>query len=408
MLGLGSNISKLPSSGATIITDNLVLRHQYMLNPVQPLSDGAAYFVGSNTDYITMGDQTNLNMGEGSFSVSCWVKSVQTGTTNFVVSKSDGQHTAAGNDKGFALYLGDSGTDWTFWVSDGTNRGLVQTAVAANANQWYHVCGTFDTSGTDTVTLYVDGVLIGSEVQALGDIDVSDNFLIGGGGTTYDWDGYVCNVGLWDAVLTQAQIKSIMWKDYVGLSASEKTDLVSWWNLDSVIPDTTTLVYDNHHGDGNTFGSELVINGDFTVNEDDWDGYAGVWSNTAGPDGTAGNLLVTSPGGGAWGYIYHAKTILTVGKSYRLSFWFKKGEGTETGTFRAGTSNLGGEYFSSGVGVDPALGTSTSWTYFEKYFTATHATIHLNPASSTGAVPNSAYFDDISIKEVNGNTGTLS
>ena len=231
MLGLGSNISKLPSSGATIITDNLVLRHQYMLNPVQPLSDGAAYFVSSNTDYITMGDQTNLNMGEGSFSVSCWVKSVQTGASNFVVSKSDGQHTAAGNDIGFALYLGSGGTDWVFWVSDGTNRCLVQTAVAANANQWYHVCGTFDTSGTDTATLYVDGVLIGSDAQALGDIDVSDNFLIGGAGTTYDWDGYVCNVGLWDAVLDQAQVKSIMWKQYSDLTSSETTDLVSWWNL---------------------------------------------------------------------------------------------------------------------------------------------------------------------------------
>jgi len=42
-------------------------------------------------------------MGEGSFSVSCWVKSVQTGTTNFVVSKSDGQSTSAGQDEGFAL-----------------------------------------------------------------------------------------------------------------------------------------------------------------------------------------------------------------------------------------------------------------------------------------------------------------
>ena len=32
--------------------------------------------------------------------------------------------------------------------------------------------------------------------------------------------------------LTQPQIKSIMNKNYAALSASEKTNLVSWWNLD--------------------------------------------------------------------------------------------------------------------------------------------------------------------------------
>ena len=230
MLGLGTNIIR--SAGVkTIVTDSLVLKHNYALSPVQPLSAGAAYFVGSNTDYITMGDPTNLNMGEGSFSVSCWVNTAQTGTTNFVLSKADGMNTGAGNAKGFALYFGNTGTDWIFWVSDGTEVCLAQTTVAANANQWYHVCGTFDKSGTDTVTLYVDGVLIGSSAQALGDIDVTDNFLIGGAGTTYDWDGYVCNIGVWSAVLTQAEVKSIMNKNYAGLTSSEKTDLVSWWNL---------------------------------------------------------------------------------------------------------------------------------------------------------------------------------
>ena len=41
----------------------------------------------------------------------------------------------------------------------------------------------------------------------------------------------MCNVGYWNAALTQPQIKSIMWKNYAGLSDSEKTNLVSWWNL---------------------------------------------------------------------------------------------------------------------------------------------------------------------------------
>jgi len=44
--------------------------------------------------------------------------------------------------------------------------------------------------------------------------------------------GYICNVGYWlGKALDQAEVKSIMNKNYAGLSASEKEDLVSWWNL---------------------------------------------------------------------------------------------------------------------------------------------------------------------------------
>ena len=50
------------------------------------------------------------------------------------------------------------------------------------------------------------------------------------GGTEYA-QGYICNAGIWSSVLTQAQIKSIMNKNYAGLTDSEKTNLVSWWNL---------------------------------------------------------------------------------------------------------------------------------------------------------------------------------
>ena len=60
--------------------------------------------------------------------------------------------------------------------------------------------------------------------------------------------GYICNVGLWSSTLTQAQIKSIMNKNYAKLTDSEKTNLVSWWNLDSsyIAGDTTHKTADSH------------------------------------------------------------------------------------------------------------------------------------------------------------------
>jgi len=53
------------------------------------------------------------------------------------------------------------------------------------------------------------------------------------------YGGYLCNIGVWTGVLTQAQIKSIMWKNYAGLTSSETTNLVSWWNLSADANDST-------------------------------------------------------------------------------------------------------------------------------------------------------------------------
>lgn len=233
MLGLGSNISKTGKLGVHdlgIVTSNLVLKHNYDLSSVQPLSSGAASFVASGNDAISMGDQDNLSFGTGSFSTSCWVNVNAKGATQFILSK---KADASYSGNGYALALGNTGTDWTFGVSDGSTVLYPATAVEPNANQWYHLCGTFNTT-TNVATLYVDGVLTSTSTGSIGDVDTTQPFQIGkaGASTTTDFDGYICNVGVWNAALSQAQVKSIMNKNYAGLSDSEKTNLVSWWNLD--------------------------------------------------------------------------------------------------------------------------------------------------------------------------------
>ena len=45
-LGLGSNLSKGGLTTPGIVTDNLVLKHNYAAGAVVPVSDGAAYFGG--------------------------------------------------------------------------------------------------------------------------------------------------------------------------------------------------------------------------------------------------------------------------------------------------------------------------------------------------------------------------
>ena len=46
-LGLGTGFSRSGIVTPGIVTDNLVMKHMYPAGAVQPLSDGAAYFVQS-------------------------------------------------------------------------------------------------------------------------------------------------------------------------------------------------------------------------------------------------------------------------------------------------------------------------------------------------------------------------
>jgi len=397
MLGLGSNLTKGGAGAKTIVTDGLVLKHNYAVGAVQPLSDGAAYFDASGNDAISMGDQDDLSFGTGSFSMSCWVYSTQTGASNFVVSKKAGATIA---NVGYALYLGNSGTDWVFSASDGTDYAAPATTVNQNANQWYHLCGTFD-GVAKTAKLYVDGVLVATVTDTdIGDIDTTQPFQIGktGTSTSTDWDGYICNVGTWDAVLSQAQIKSIMNKNYAGLSDSEKTSLVSWWNLDSVIPDTTTLVYDNHHGGGEVLGSEEVTNGDFATDLSGWD------NKSATSTWVSGSARIDNSTGNARAGLYQ-DIGLVLGNSYILTATMKLISGDANGNFKVITSAFNGSGQTDIYTGESLIIGGSSVTETIK-FTHSNSDVSIQFACNT---TNAVFeIDNVSVKLINGNTGTLS
>ena len=80
MLGLGTKLTKSKLVTPGIITDNLVMKHKYPVEAVEPLSDGAVKLVRTdddNGDYIDTG--TSLSTGTV-ISVACWIK--PSGTTD--------------------------------------------------------------------------------------------------------------------------------------------------------------------------------------------------------------------------------------------------------------------------------------------------------------------------------------
>ena len=223
MLGLGASISKNKKLKKPIVKDNLVLKHNYMRGGVHQVSTGAAFFDGSS-DYIQLPSKFNHKK----ITVSAWIYVTTGGTTSVIYESRDS------TNQGFLFYV-DSNNKARIKAMG--NVDLTGTA-GLPVNNWVHACFTYDDSNpsSEGLKLYENGFLMGAASEG-DDVSLTDsnNARIGGGVLTasgYYFDGYICNVGIWDEVLTQAQVKSIMWKNYADLTSSETADLVSWYNLD--------------------------------------------------------------------------------------------------------------------------------------------------------------------------------
>ena len=396
MLGLGSNLIKAGTGAKGIVTDNLVLRHGYAVNPVQPLSSGAASFDGDD-DYIELGSQSgDLRLSGSPGSVTAWINPTITGDTyQRIVDKSDGGSGA----HGYALTLQNNGEVHCYM--GGTNPITASTVLTAQ--KWYHLAWTWD--GTNH-KLYIDGVLDVTNASSVRPVSDTTNMRIGtwNHATAREYKGYTCNVGIFEETLSQAQVKSIMNKNYDSLSASEKEDLVSWWNLDSVIPDTTTLVYDNHHGGVEVLGSEEVTYPNFTGSDlSQWRiaPTADVDRATESWDASGFMRLTYDVANGSALYAIFGHTLNVI---YKVTMRVR-------GTKADGTTAQGSAFGSIGdngvVGNAVSNPTLTSeWQDYEFYATSTGSTFRLYLAGA--AIGDLVDFDSISVKEINGNTGTLS
>ena len=231
-LGLGSSLSKSGIVTPGIVTDNLVLKHNYNAGEVVPVSDGAAYFF--NVDHIDISAVTMDTDGNCSFVF--WAKRTEVSSEDAVIG-----HTS---QSGYRNLRFNSNTTMAL-ESESSDEATI-TLNSPNDFNWHHyaiIC----TSGT--VTAYQDGVSCSVANAAMAS-DTTFN-LIGAASTDGDsknYQGYLCNVGLWSRAISAAEVKSIMWKNYAVLVSSETTNLISWWSLDYSISTTVPDFHGTNHG----------------------------------------------------------------------------------------------------------------------------------------------------------------
>ena len=375
MLGLGNSLINSGKIGPTIVRDGLVLQHNYQHRSVEPLSSGAAA-INADADGADFIDVGLIPITTNHVTVSAWVY-----ITDFINSCAifSNRHGSSPH-QGFAVRTATSPDKFQIITDEATTGSQTTSSSAKNTNQWYHVCAVLDRDGSQY--LYVDGVLEGStNISSLADsLTHTTSARIGKNFSDNEMNGYVCNVGYWNAALSQAQVKSIMNKNYDSLSASEKTDLVSWWNLDSVIPNTTTLVYDNHHGGEEILGADVIKDGDFPLPNVNWNLGTGITISGGSANFTGNSNANINQNAG-----------LVTGTGYRTTFTISNYVSGDVdinvgGSTRQGSYAANGDYTVDEVSIGNIL-------YFQEN-------------SSAGGFVGS--ISNVSVKEINGNTGTLS
>jgi hypothetical protein len=150
-----------------------------------------------------------------SFTVALWARpdGGGAGHRSPITSRYDGIVTGTGNNDGYIIYIEPGGT-WQFWTGPGESRWDSLAGSPALFDEWQHVAITFDMD-TFTRDLYIDGVLDATTTdQAYAPVTEEDRDVhIGSGGDTgtqYQWLGEIDDIGLWNEVLSEEQIISVM------------------------------------------------------------------------------------------------------------------------------------------------------------------------------------------------------
>lgn len=141
----------------------------------EDINGGSFAFDGSGDVILCQSDlEGNINSMIGAITVQCWVKTTQTTVYRWAVVRDQGGGSnrdwglikdnfyGSGNRMIFTVFNED-GTDLQIRLT-GNNDPAGNPIIAINDGNWHQVTGTYN--GTDTVSLYTDGVLQGSNTSA--------------------------------------------------------------------------------------------------------------------------------------------------------------------------------------------------------------------------------------------------
>ena len=284
---------------------------------------GSALNFNNNDGVVRFAEtSTTTDLGNAdSYTVSVWLKTTDTSASTDSLVAKHGSNTGASP---FRIYLGATTRTAGMTVRDASTGIDVTGTVSLNNNAWHHITGVRNVS-TDSVQLYVDGVLVDSDTDpTTGSIANDDDISIGNARGSYltdDFNGQIDDVRIYNYARTPAQVA---WDYNRGAPVGHwQMDETSWNGTASEVKDASgNELHGIRAGDATTVTGKINSAGTF--------------------DGTNDNVRITE------------SASIDVGAttdSYSLAGWFKTS---------ASYASTAGEFFAKNDGA----GTSA----FELYF----------------------------------------
>lgn len=281
-LGIGSILGRLGAAGSTLL-DGLI--HYWTMDEasgVRADSVGSADLtdvntVGSSlrgpkgvaaissaatTEYL---EKTSFPSLGSAWSAAIWVRpAVLTPLESEYPCVLSLQNTNSGghwaSDTVFSLHRVSADGTWTP-IAGALNDSFSQPVIPFAAAEWSLIVLTFDYDGDKKLHASVNGgtEVLGAAVTGPQTDAAAKLRICSGSHVVTASTGNVGPVGLWSRVLTEAErialVNSGNAKKYADLTAAEKVDLVSYWNLDEASGTRADSHGDNDLTDNNTVTS---------------------------------------------------------------------------------------------------------------------------------------------------------
>ena len=202
---------------------------------VNDLQSGASYYFDGVNDVVTVNDNSIIDVGNTSFTVSYWIKD----NTVYATGVNGGFVSKFGGGIGWAIY--SSYGNLTIFVDDGTTEQACHYYTNSWANgEWRNFVWSVDRT-TNVIKMYLDGVE--TTISNSGSISgISDNTLSNSGNlligqdsfSTYKMKGEMSNVRVHNRALIADEVVDayngqMVSYEYRGASQTELVD--SWYNF---------------------------------------------------------------------------------------------------------------------------------------------------------------------------------
>ena len=165
------------------------------------------YFTyNGSSSQISVADNALLEPGSGDWTIEFWVNhSVIAGASRVLIGKTDGGNAA---DWGYGIRTASNGN--TFMeIGNGTTSITTPTS-ALSINTWYQVVGVWTNVASNSLALYINGSLVGSNSHSFTSIKNTTSPLYTGsfnGGQFSQWmNGRMGVVRMYNSALTGSQV----------------------------------------------------------------------------------------------------------------------------------------------------------------------------------------------------------